>query len=140
MATKTAKASRVSAGFGHDTTTVNGLTVYTSTIRTLIESPMYYAIDTILFQQSMSVPNSTSVNMDRKNYRDYVTFRWADTDRENAQNTIQCLNLAKAMVLEMEAWRLRIGDFRWEPHWLTEAKERRHGKATDLCDGDDLPF
>lgn len=106
-----------------------------------MESPMYYAIDTVLFQQCMSMPNSVSINTN-KNYREYVTFRWADTNAGNARNTIEVLNMAKAMVLEMDAWRLRIGDFRWEPEWLIDAKVRKHGNKTDESNylGDDLPF
>lgn len=130
------KASRVSAGFGHDTVVINGLTIFTSTIRVLRDSPMYYAMAHLFETGKLKRPNTETSRSKAGSHKIYMTYRWATSDVYTSSSVIQTLNLAKAMVLEMEAWRLRTGEFHWVPEWYNTIGSSIPQHMVD----DDLPF
>ena len=142
MQNTNAKAKTTSAAFGYGSQELDGFKVYTVKLRTkrmsLLDLCLMYHVD-------MGVLNDVSVRKyTTERFRSYTAYVHVTTDRERHMTVRKFMDLARAMVHDVQATRLVTGDYEYLPQCLKDIIQRQWVVETpryqEPFGNDDLPF
>lgn len=142
MQNTNAKAKTTSAAFGYGSQEIDGFKVYTVKLRTkrsgLLDLCLRYHVD-------MGVMNDVRVNRYMtKRFRSYTAYVHVTSDYERHMSVRKFMDLARAMVHDVQATRLVTGDYEYLPQCLKDIIQRdwmqETPRYTEPFGNDDLPF
>lgn len=149
MQNTNAQAKTTSAAFGYGSQDIDGFSVYTIKLRTkrmgLLELAIYHQMFMGLLPGIM-VRRSLG-----KNGRDYTRFVHVTTDFTKHLDMRQAMNMARAMVHDVESSRLVMGQREWLPDYMIQVIDRDYTMRREYYGvsdygyreafgNDDLPF
>ena len=142
MQNTNAKAKTTSAAFGYGSQELDGFKVYTIRLRTkrkgLLDLSLMHSVH-------MGVLNDVSVRkyMTARG-RMYTAYVHVTTDHAKHMDVRKYMDLARALVHDVQATRLVIGEYEWMPQCLLEVldreREMRGPVYKEAFGNDDLPF
>ena len=142
MQNTNAKAKTTSAAFGYGSQKFDGFKVYTIRLRTKRRGLLDLSL---MHQVHMGVLNDVSVRkyMTARG-RMYTAYVHVTTDHAKHMDVRKFMDLARAMVHDVQASRLVMGEYEWMPQYLWDVIERERSVKEpvykEAFGNDDLPF
>ena len=142
MQNKNAQAKTTSAAFGYGSQELDGFKVYTVKLRT---KRMGLLDLCLMHHVHLGVISDVSVRRYMtQRFRSYTAYVHVTTDHERHMDVRKFMDLARAMVHDVQATRLVTGEYDYLPRCLKEVIEREWVIETPTYQepfgNDDLPF
>jgi hypothetical protein len=138
MQNTNAKAKTTSAAFGYGSQDIDGISVYTIKLRAKRMGLLDLAINHQMFMGML--PGIMVRRGLGKNGRDYTRYVHVTTNHREHMDMRQAMNMARAMVHDVESSRLVMGMREWLPDYMIEVIDRDYTMRREYYGVSDLGY